>query len=286
MTTENSMIGKICIVTGATSGIGYQTALELADRGAEVVLIGRNRERGAAALSNIQEKTGSEKLSMLLADLSSMAEVRRLAAEIKGKCEKINVLVNNAGGMFLQRRLSSDGLEMTFALNHLSYFLLTNLLLDCLKAAAPGRVVNVSSGSHLNAFIPFDDLQSEHGYRGMRAYGQSKLGNVLFTYELARRLEGAGVTANVLHPGFVATKIGKNNGVIARLATWLAQPIALRLDEGARTPVYLATSPEVADVTGKYFYMQREAPSSAASHDLESARRLWEISAELTDLND
>jgi len=194
------------------------------------------------------------------------------------------VLVNNAGAFFLRRQESADGVEMTFALNHLNYFLLTYLLLDRLKASAPARIVNVASDSHRGALINFNDLQGKRGYNGFQAYGQSKLANVLFTYELARRLEGAQVTANALHPGFVATNIGKNNGLLARLVMPIAQLNAIRPEEGARTGVYLASSPDVEGVSGTYFTREKPVQSDPASYDLQAARQLWEISAEMTGL--
>src|SRR5258707_9803495 len=202
----DNMQGKICLITGATNGIGKETALGLARLGATVIVVGRSRDLGAATVAEIKQKSGNSNVESMTADLSSMAEVRRLAKEFKAKYNALHVLVNNAGAIFLSRQLSPDGYEMTFALNHLSYFLLTNLLLDLIKASAPARIVNVSSDSHERAHINFDDLQSTKGYTGIGAYGQSKLANIMFTYELARRLSETGVTVNAVHPGFVRSR--------------------------------------------------------------------------------
>ncbi len=206
------MRGKLCMVTGATSGIGRVTAQVLAQAGAEVVVVGRNREKSEATVDRIKQQTGNSAVEYMLADLSSQTAIRQLAETFKRQHERLNVLVNNAGAFFLWRQESVDGIEMTFALNHLGYFLLTNLLLDTLKASAPARVINVSSGSHRGETINFNHFQGKRMYSGFRAYGESKLANILFTYELARRLEGTGITVNAIHPGFVATNIGTNNG--------------------------------------------------------------------------
>jgi NAD(P)-dependent dehydrogenase (short-subunit alcohol dehydrogenase family) len=218
--------------------------------------------------------------------LSSQEQIERLAEEAKKRYERLNVLINNAGALFLHRRESVDGIEMTWALNHLGYFLLTNLLLDLIQRSAPARIVNVSSRAHERARIDFDDLQGRRTYSGMRAYGQSKLANLLFTHELARRLEGTGVTVNALHPGFVATNFGADdNGFFLRLILRLLQRArAISAEEGAQTSIYLASSPEVEGVTGKYFFRKRPQPSSPASYDEETARRLWEVSLESTRL--
>ncbi len=284
-TANSSMTGKVMLVTGATSGIGAVTARALAAAGgATVVLVGRDRERSAAAVEQIRRSTGNQSVEYLLADLSSQAEIRRLADEFLGRYDRLDVLVNNAGAMFWSRQETVDGLERTFALNHLSYFLLTNLLLDRLKASAPARVVSVSSAAHDGARIDFDDLQGKRSYAGMRAYGQSKLANVLFTYELARRLKGTGVTANALHPGFVATNFATNNGEIVRLVMAIIHRFALSPDRGAQTSIYLATSPEVEGVTGKYFSNSKAVRSSDISYDEAVAHRLWDASSELTGL--
>ena len=280
------MNGRVCLVTGASSGIGQETALALARMGATVVMHGHDPERSAAAAEAVRRASPQGAVELVVADLSSQAEVRRLAAEVLQRHGSLHVLVNNAGVLRVRRTLTVDGLELTFALNHLAYFLLTQLLLDRLRESAPARVVNVSSVAHARARLDFDDLQNARRFRGMSVYGQSKLANVLFTYELARRLEGSGVTANSLHPGFVATRFGGGNpGVMGRaiwLGTRLARPFALSPARGARSSIYLATSPEVEHVSGRYFVDGEATPSSPASYDEESARRLWEASEQLT----
>lgn len=280
------MNGKICLITGATNGIGKVTARELAKMGATVVIVGRNAARTEATVYGIKKQTGNESVDQIVADLSSMAEVRRAAEEFKSRYKRLDVLVNNAGALFAQRRETVDGYEMTFALNHLAYFLLTSLLLEMLKASAPSRVVNVGSDAHYTAKLNFDDLHNKRAYRmfGNEAYGQSKLANVLFTYELARRLEGTGVTANVLHPGFVASGFGHNNRGVVRLAMKVLHRFALAPEQGAETAIYLASSPEVEGVTGKYFEKRKAMKSSPASYDEAVARRLWEISEQMVGL--
>jgi NAD(P)-dependent dehydrogenase (short-subunit alcohol dehydrogenase family) len=274
------MSGKVMLVTGATSGIGAVTARELARTEATIVLVGRDRERCAVAAREIQQTTGNQSVEYLVADLSSQAEIHRLADEFLARHDRLDVLVNNAGAMFWSRQETVDGLERTFALNHLSYFLLTNLLLDRLKASAPARVVSVASDAHEGARIDFDDLQGKRSYAATRAYGQSKLANVVFTYELARRLNGTDVTANTLHPGFVASNFGTNNGGIFRLAMWIAHRFAISTERGAQTSIYLAMSPEIEGVTGKYFNNRKAVRSSELSYDEAVGRRLWDVSDE------
>ena len=276
------MEGKTCLVTGATSGIGKAAARELARLGATVVVAGRNPEKCAATVQDIRRQTGNPSVDFLLADLSSQQQVRRLAEEFKGRYPRLEVLVNNAGAIMLSRRQSVDGIEMTFALNHLSYFLLTGLLLDSLIDSSPSRVVNVSSIAHQKATIDFEDLQGTQRYRGMRAYGRSKLANLLFTFELARRLEGTGVTANAVHPGLVATGLLTNNGLAGRLINLGLRVAGKGVAAGAETVVYLAASPGVAGVTGQYFVERKPVASSQASRDAATAGRLWRISAEMT----
>ncbi len=274
--------GENCLVTGANSGIGFETAKALARMGARVGLICRTPAKCEDAKSAILQAVPSAELDGFTADLSSQAEIRRVAADIKRTYPKIDVLINNAGIVENTFKRSVDGIEMTFAVNHLAYFLLTNLLLELIKAAAPSRIINVSSAAHFGARMDFDNLQGEKGYNGWRAYSQSKLANILFTYELARRLAGTGVTVNCLHPGVIGTKLFRNLGIINTLAgIFLASP-----EKGAETSVYLASSPEVEGVTGKYFDNKRAVPSSSASYNEADAKRLWQISAELTHLSD
>jgi NAD(P)-dependent dehydrogenase (short-subunit alcohol dehydrogenase family) len=276
------MKNKICLITGATSGIGQAAATALAQMGATVTIVGRDEERCQNTVARIQRETGNFHVHYLLADLSVQAHVRQLAENFKARYKHLDVLVNDAGAIFLRRQLSADGIEMTFAVNHLAYFLLTNLLLDTLKASAPTRVVNVASNSHLGQHLDFENLQLEHGYNPMRAYGRSKLCNLYFTYELARRLNGTGVTVNAMHPGFVATNMGTNNGRLVRLFLPLIHLNSLTPEQGARTVVYLASSPDVETVTGKYFVREREVASDPASYNEAAAKRLWEISEEMT----
>jgi retinol dehydrogenase-12 len=282
--SRRAMQDKICLVTGATSGIGRVTAQALAQQGATVVIAARHPERGAATVRQITQETGNSQVELLIADLSVQAQVRQLAEEFQHRFARLDVLVNNAGALFTKRLPSAEGLEMTFALNHLNYFLLTNLLLDTLKASAPARIVNVSSDAHRRTRIDFADLQGEHRYNGWRAYCQSKLANLLFTYELARQLETTGVTANAMHPGFVATGFGRNNRGLFALFIRLAQLTALSPEQGAETLIYLAASPEVDGVTGTYVVKKRAVKSSRESYDQAAAQRLWQLSAELTGL--
>lgn len=280
---NNEMHGKVCLVTGANAGLGKVTALELAKMGATVIMVARSQARGQAALAEVQQASGSSQVHLMLADLSSLASTRQLAEQFQAQYNRLDVLVNNAGAIFNDRQLSVDGYEMTFALNHLSYFLLTNLLLDLLKASAPARIVNVSSGAHMGGNIDFDDLMLEKKYRSFAAYSQSKLANVLFTYELARRLAGSGVTANALHPGGVGTQFGAGEGMMGWVFR-LLRPFLLTPEQGAETQIYLASSPEVADVTGQYFDKKKAVPSSKVSYDTAVAQKLWQISEELTGL--
>jgi NAD(P)-dependent dehydrogenase (short-subunit alcohol dehydrogenase family) len=279
------MSGKICLVTGATSGIGRVTARALAQQGAHVLVVGRNREKSIATVEEIQGETGRRSVEFLLADLSVMDEVRHLANEFQHRYDRLDVLVNNAGALFLGRQASADGTEMNFALNYLSPFLLTRLLLDTLVDSAPARVINVSSAGHLMAWRLAHDLSKPRWWISFLAYGQSKLAQILFTYELARRLEGTGVTVNALHPGVIATNLGANNRWYGRLAKPIFDRFLVGPDEGAQTSIYLATSPEVEGVTGKYFVQQKPVRSSRASYDRAAAERLWRLSEELTGLS-
>ena len=281
-----TMQGKICLITGGTNGIGKATAQELARMGATVVIVGRNAPKTAQLVEEIRTASGNKNVDFLLADLSSQQEVRRLADEFKSKYSHLHVLLNNAGGFFLRRQLSVEGIEMTFALNHLAYFLLTNLLLDTLKASAPARIINVSSDAHASGKIEFDNLQGERVYTP-RAYDNSKLANILFTMELARRLEGTGVTVNALHPGFVATGFAKNNGkVIATLISIFAPLVARSPAKGGETSIYLASSPSVEGITGKYFHDSHVIPAAPQASDMVVARKLWDVSTEMVHLAD
>lgn len=284
--SDRSMSGKTCLVTGANSGIGLVTARTLAQRGAKVIVVARDHEKCAAVTRDMIDQTGNPDVSFLIADLASQADIRKLAAEVEQRHERLDVLVNNAGAFFADRLQSPDGLEMTFALNHLAYFHLTNLLLDLLKRSAPSRIVNVSSEAHRVHKLDFDDLQGERSFSGVRAYNRSKLANLLFTYELARRLEGSGVTVNALHPGFVNTAIFDGNG---RIGWWLraaARFAAISPEKGAQTSIHVASAPEVEGVAGVYFMNSKPAKSSSASHSRSAADRLWKISAELLGLPD
>ena len=277
-----SMQDKVCLITGATSGIGAVTARVLAQQGATVAIAGRNPGKCAAAVKQIQSQTGNDKVTALVADLSAQQQVRQLAQQFLERYPRLDVLVNNAGGLWLSRELTVDGLEMTFAVNHLGYFLLTQLLLDRLRASTPARIVNVASAAHRKATIDFEDLRGDRRYAGWATYCRSKLANLLFTYELARRLEGTGTTANALHPGWVATGFGSNNGWRGRLLQRAAGWFAISPEEGAQTVLYLATSPEVAGQSGRYFVRQQAVSSSAASYDEQAGRRLWDWSAQMT----
>ncbi|QEH33434.1 Rhamnolipids biosynthesis 3-oxoacyl-[acyl-carrier-protein] reductase [Aquisphaera giovannonii] len=276
------MSGKVCVVTGASTGIGYVTARELVRDGARVIGVGRSPERCESAARRIREETGSGAIDFLIADLSSQAEIRRLVPEILAKAPRLDVLVNNAGGIFLSRETTADGLEMTFALNHLAYFLLTNLLIDHLKGSAPARIVCVASAAHQGVTLPFDNLNGEKSFSPWRAYQRSKLANILFVRELARRLEGTGVTVNALHPGYVRTEIFRARGPAGWLMRRFADAFAITPERGAETSVYLAASPEVEGVSGQYFYRKKPIAPSRAALDDEAAKRLWQVSEELT----
>jgi NAD(P)-dependent dehydrogenase (short-subunit alcohol dehydrogenase family) len=278
------MTGTVCLITGATSGIGWETAKALAAQGATVALVGRDAERTQKAIDTIRASAPNSQLESYSADLSAQEQVRRLAQEFQSRHDQLDVLINDAGAVFTTRKVSVDGIEMTLALNHLAPFLLTNLLLDTLKASAPSRVVTVSSGAHQSAKINFDDLQLAHGYGTWRAYGQSKLMNILFTTELARRLAGTRVTANTLHPGFVASNFGKSEGPFWTAAFTLMRPFMISAEKGAQTVIYLASSPDVASATGGYYVNCAPARSSSVARDEATARRLWEVSEQLTDL--
>jgi len=275
------MDGEVCVVTGATSGIGKATAVALAGLGAQVVLVGRDRDRGAATAAEVAA-AGASPPRLEIADLASMAQVRALAGRL-GALERIDVLVNNAGLMAGRRRVTADGFEEVFAVNHLAPFLLTNLLTSKLTAAA-ARVITVTSDAHAAARLDLDDPQLARGWESWRAYANSKLANILFTRELARRLEGTGVTANCAHPGMVRTRFGREARLPLRAGVTLARPFMLSPRRGADTIVYLATSPEVAAATGGYYAKRQRREPSAAARDDAAAKRLWQLSEELTGL--
>jgi NAD(P)-dependent dehydrogenase (short-subunit alcohol dehydrogenase family) len=279
------MAGKSVLVTGGTGGIGMATAAALAALGARVGITGRDQARAAAAAAGIRAATGNPAVDVFTADMSVQAEVRRLAAQVADTYPRLDVLVNNVGGFWAHRHVTADGLERTFALNHLASFLLTNLLLDRLTASAPARIVTVSSGAQARGRIDVDDLQGERNYSGQRAYSQSKLANVMFTYELARRLEGTGVTATVLHPGVVRTSFGaEDQAAHVAFVIRAARPFMKTPAQGAVTPVYLASSPQVEGVTGQYFANRKPKTSAYADRDTAAAARLWQASSDLVGL--
>jgi NAD(P)-dependent dehydrogenase (short-subunit alcohol dehydrogenase family) len=272
---------KTVLVTGATDGIGKETAQALASQGMRVVITGRNRQKGEAVLQDIKRATNNQNLHLLVADLSNMQEVTALAEAFKAQFDRLDILLNNAGAMFDVRQTTADGLESTFALNHMAYFLLTDLLLPTLKASAPSRIINVASSAHLQGKINWDDIQLTR-YSGMAAYYQSKLANVLFTNALARRLEGTGVTANSLHPGVVASKFGENSKLwFVRAIVGLIKRFAITPLQGAQTSIYLATSPQVEGVSGKYFDKKQVAKQNPAATDIAAQEKLWQISEQL-----
>jgi NAD(P)-dependent dehydrogenase (short-subunit alcohol dehydrogenase family) len=278
------MKGKTVVVTGGTSGIGEVAAVNLAEQGARVVLIARDRARADATLAKLHAANASVVHTVHLADLSVMAEKKRAANEIAAAEPRIDVLINNAGAVFLSRKTSADGLEMTFAVNHLAYFVVTNILLDRLRETSGARIVCTASDAHKAGRLDFDDLQLERGYRVSRAYGTSKLCNILFTRELAKRLEGSGVSANCLHPGFVGTRFGQNNAnnVLMKGLAKVVLSFGLKPEEGAKTIIHLASSPDAATVSGEYFYKCKVTRPALAAQDDAAARRLWDVSAQLS----
>jgi retinol dehydrogenase 12 len=278
------MEGKTVVVTGGTSGIGEVAAVDLAEQGARIVLVARDRARADATLEKLRAANASATHTVHLADLSVMAEMKRAASEIAATEARIDVLINNAGAVFLSRKTSADGLEMTFAVNHLAYFVVTNILLDRLRATSGARIVSTSSDAHKSGKLDFDDLQLEHGYRAGRAYGTSKLCNILFTRELAKRLAGSGVTANCLHPGFVRTRFGQNNAnnLFMKGVARVIVSFGLKPEDGAKTLIYLASSPDAAAISGEYFYKCNVTKPALAAQDDAAAKRLWDVSAELS----
>jgi NAD(P)-dependent dehydrogenase (short-subunit alcohol dehydrogenase family) len=279
---STALRGRTCVMTGATSGIGLAAASELAARGARLVLVARNPARAGDAITAIRARTRDADVEIVRGDLASLAQVRAAAAEVLARCPAIDVLFNNAGVVHLKREVTVDGYETTFAVNHLAYFLFTNLLLDRLRATPGARIVSTASEAHrFGGGLDFDDLQSERRYRGFGVYGRSKLCNILWTRELARRLEGSGVTANCFHPGGVATRLGQTDAWWTKLVGKL-MPLFLRTPEqGAATGVWLATSPAAANVSGRYFADEREKTPSRHAQDDAAAKRLWEVSEAL-----
>jgi NAD(P)-dependent dehydrogenase (short-subunit alcohol dehydrogenase family) len=273
------MRGKVVVITGATSGIGEVAARRLAGMGARIVLVARDKTRGEAALAGLRSGGAGNSHSIHYGDLSRISEMKRVAQEIAAAEPRIDVLINNAGAMFGSRQLTEDKLERTFAINHMAYFVLTQGLRERLLASAPARIVNTASAAHQGAKLDFDDLQAAHGFSPMRAYGRSKLCNILFTRELARRLSGKGVTANCLHPGFVATRFGDGSGGIVSGVVRVAKLFAISPQQGAQTIVYLASAPEVASVSGGYYYKCLPAQPTTEARNDEDAKRLWTESA-------
>ncbi len=272
------MHGKVVVITGGTSGIGQVAAEKLAAMGARIVLVARDRQRGEASLRRLP---GPASHSVLYADLSLLSGMKSAAAEIAAAEPRIDVLINNAGALFTNRQLTPDGLEKTFAVNHLAYYVLTEGLRERLIASAPARIVSTSSDAHKGARLDFNDLQSSNAYSGFKVYGRSKLCNILFTRELARQLKGTNVTANCLHPGFVATRFGDQSGGFLGSAIGFAKFFAISPEKGAETIVYLASSAAVENVSGQYFYQCRPATPTIEAQDDASARRLWEETAKL-----
>jgi NAD(P)-dependent dehydrogenase (short-subunit alcohol dehydrogenase family) len=276
-----NMNGKICLVTGATDGIGKVSARVLAELGAKVIIVGRNPEKSAIVLAELRSISGNENIDLLMADLAVMQEVRDLAEQVISRYDRIDVLLNNAGGYFTKHEITSDGLEMTFALNHMSYFLLTNKLMELLKYSAPARIVNVSSDAHYGVDIEFENLNGEQEYKAWKAYQKSKLANVLFTYELLKKVPG-NITVNCLHPGFVATNFGHNNGGFFGPVLKIAQRIsAIDPEEGAKTSIFLCSAPEIKGASGKYFYKCQPKTSSQESRNMDTGKRLWQISSDI-----
>lgn len=279
------MENKVCVITGANSGIGKIVATELAKKGAKVIMVCRNKVRGIIALEDIKHNSKNSNVELMIADLSLQKDIRKLALNIKNKYPKIHVLVNNAAIISKDYHETVDGIEITFATNHFAYFLLTNLLLDNLKAVEGARIINVASGSERIGKIDFDDLFMRQRYSQFWAYANSKLANIIFTYELARRLEGTNVITNCIHPGSTKTNIGKGSRGVINLSFKLLRPFMWSAGKGAETIIWLASSPELNGVNGKYFFNKKETKSKRISYDREVANRLWKLSEDLTGLS-
>ncbi|UCE11918.1 MAG: SDR family oxidoreductase [Candidatus Thorarchaeota archaeon] len=276
------MNGKICIVTGSNSGIGKETARALTEMGATIVMAVRDRTRGEVAKMEIAEVSGREPCDIMLCDLASRESIRMFANQFKESYDRLDVLINNAGAVFRSRQLTTDGFESNLAVNYLGSFLLTHELLPILRSSAPSRVINLTSGLHKRANVDFDDLQSKRKFSWRDAYGGAKLLLIMYTYELARRLEGTGVTVNVVSPGFVATNLGGGTGSrLNKIMFRMMRPFQISAEEGAKTSLYVATSPEVEGVTGKHFAKSQISPSSEISYDESLQKRLWDITEEM-----
>ena len=283
--TESHMEGKVCLVTGATAGIGKIVAIALASMGVNLIITGRNQEKAEDTVRQIKTETGNQNVRYLLADFSNLQEVRSLAENFKENYSQLDVLVNNAGAYFNTRQETPYGVEMTLLVNHLAPFLLTNLLLKRIQTSPSARIINVSSVGYKQGTMNFDDLSFKQGYFGMKAYGRSKLANILFTYELARRLGDEKISINALHPGHVTTDIWKNSiPFFGSAVKWIVGLFALTPEEGADNTIYLASSPDVAAITGRYFVKHDPAKTSALANDKEIAKKLWEVSEEITGL--
>ena len=281
----SEMDGKTVVITGATDGVGKEAATRIAEAGASLILVSRNADKGRNVVEAMRRATNNDDIRFLQADLSQLAEVRRVAGEIRQSVDRLDVLLNNAGAIFMKRGESADGIEKTWALNHLNYFLLTHELTDLLTASAPARIVNVASAAHARGHIDFDDLEGRRAYKGWRAYSQSKLANILFTYELARRLAGSGVSVNALHPGFVRTRFGSNNSLVAKVMIAMMMRVSgISVADGGKTSVYVATSPDLEGKSGGYYDRSAPTVSSEESMDEAVAARLWEVSAEMVGL--
>jgi NAD(P)-dependent dehydrogenase (short-subunit alcohol dehydrogenase family) len=280
------MRGKTVVITGGTSGIGEVAAVALAKMGARIILVARDKSRGDATLARLRDSAPGIAHSIHFADRLRLAEMKRVAARIADREPRIDILINNAGALFATRRLTEDGLERIFALNHMAYFVMTAGLREQLLASSPARIINTASAAHQGATLDFDDLQSAKSFGAMKAYGRSKLCNILFTRELARHLHGTGVTANCLHPGFVATRFGDQSGVLMSRLVWLAKFFAISPAKGAETIVYLASSPDIVETTGQYFYKSVPTTPSSWAQDDRSALLLWQRSAALAGMKE